>query len=131
MTPNFDREIYRALLTQTIPKVIESEHEYEQTVATVEALTFKGDRTAEEDKLYELLVMLIESYEAEMSPMGELSAHAILQYVMESSGTRQVDLVGVLGASGVVSIVNGKRSISKAQAKILGDMFKVSPSLFI
>jgi HTH-type transcriptional regulator/antitoxin HigA len=28
-------------------------------------------------------------------------------------------------------VVNGKRSISKAQAKALGDYFKVSPTLFI
>jgi HTH-type transcriptional regulator/antitoxin HigA len=33
---------------------------------------------------------------------------------------------------GVVSeIVNGKRAISKTQAKLLGERFKVSPSLFI
>ena len=78
------------------------------------------------------LVMLIESYEADMYPMGELSGHEILQHIMEPSGTRQADLVGVLGSSGVVSeIVNGKRTIIKAPAKILGEMFKVSPSLFI
>jgi HTH-type transcriptional regulator / antitoxin HigA len=41
-------------------------------------------------------------------------------------------LVGVIGSSGVVSeVINGKRSISKAQAKALGEYFKVSPSLFI
>jgi HTH-type transcriptional regulator/antitoxin HigA len=51
---------------------------------------------------------------------------------MEASDTRQADLVGIIGSSGVVSeVVNGKRSISKAQAKALGDYFKVSPSLFI
>jgi HTH-type transcriptional regulator / antitoxin HigA len=51
---------------------------------------------------------------------------------MESSGTRQVDLVGIIGSGGVVSeVVQGKRSISKAQAKALGDWFKVSASLFI
>ena len=132
MTLTFDRTLYRDLLTQTIPKVIESEEEYEQTLAMVESLTFKGERTAEEDKLCQLLVMLIESYEAEAYPMGEQAAHEVLQHIMESSGTRQADLVGVLGSSGVVSeIVNGKRTISKAQAKILGEMFKVSPSLFI
>ncbi|MDJ0688615.1 MAG: hypothetical protein QNJ41_08900 [Xenococcaceae cyanobacterium MO_188.B32] len=44
----------------------------------------------------------------------------------------QADLVGVIGSSGVVSeVVNGKRSISKAQAKALREYFKVSPSLFI
>jgi HTH-type transcriptional regulator/antitoxin HigA len=51
---------------------------------------------------------------------------------MESSGTRQADLVGVISSSGVVSeVVNDKRSISKGQAKALGEYFKVSPSLFI
>lgn len=50
----------------------------------------------------------------------------------ESSGTRQIDLVGIIGSSGVVSeIVNGKRGISKAQAKALSEYFKVSSSLFI
>jgi HTH-type transcriptional regulator / antitoxin HigA len=45
---------------------------------------------------------------------------------------RQSDWVGKLGSSGVVSeIVNGKRSISKAQAQVLSDMFKVSPRWFI
>jgi HTH-type transcriptional regulator/antitoxin HigA len=57
----------------------------------------------------------------------------MLQYIMETSGTRQTDLVAMgLASSGVVSeIVNGKRAISKAQAKTLGEFFKVSPSLFI
>jgi len=46
---------------------------------------------------------------------------------------RQVDLAKIIGASsGVVSeIVSGKRAISKAQAKVLGQRFKISPSLFI
>jgi antitoxin component HigA of HigAB toxin-antitoxin module len=44
------------------------------------------------------------------------------------------DIVNLIysGSSGVVSeVVNGKRAISKAQAKALGDYFKISPSLFI
>lgn len=49
--------------------------------------------------------------------MGDSTPHEILQHLMESSGTRQVDLVGIIGFSGVVSeVVQGKRSISKAQA---------------
>jgi antitoxin component HigA of HigAB toxin-antitoxin module len=48
------------------------------------------------------------------------------------SGTRQADLVGIIGSNGVVSeVVNGKRAISKAQTKALGDYFKISASLFI
>ena len=75
---------------------------------------------------------LIEAYETENYPMEESAPYEILQHLMEASGTRQADLVGVIGSSGVVSeVVNGKRSISKTQAKALGEYFKVSPGLFI
>jgi len=51
---------------------------------------------------------------------------------MEENGMRQTDLVGIIGSRGVVSeVVNGKRTISKSQAKSLGDFFHVDPSLFI
>jgi HTH-type transcriptional regulator / antitoxin HigA len=37
----------------------------------------------------------------------------------------------VFGSQGIVSeVLSGKRSISKAQAKALGEFFKVSPTLF-
>ena len=51
---------------------------------------------------------------------------------MEQNDLQQVDLVKIFGSSGRVSeAVNGKREISKAQAKALGEFFKVSPELFI
>jgi len=50
---------------------------------------------------------------------------------MEACGLKQLDLVGIIGSEGVVSeIFNGKKSISKFQAKALGDFFSVSPTLF-
>jgi HTH-type transcriptional regulator/antitoxin HigA len=132
MTLTFNRKVYTDLLSEVIPKVIETEAEYEQTLATVEALTFAQDRTPEQNALYKLLVMLVEAYEAEHYLIKEASPTEVLNHIMEASGTRQVDLVGIVGSSGVVSeIVNGKRSISKVQARVLGDRFKVSPSLFI
>lgn len=82
--------------------------------------------------MHKLLVTLIEAYEAANYPMTESAPHEILQHLMESSGTRQADLLGIIGSSGVVSeVVNGKRTISKTQAKALGAYFKVSASLFI
>jgi HTH-type transcriptional regulator/antitoxin HigA len=51
---------------------------------------------------------------------------------MSANNMKQADLVGKIGSKGVVSeIVKGKRSISKAQGKILGETFNVSPSVFI
>ncbi|RUR74856.1 type II toxin-antitoxin system HigA family antitoxin [Chlorogloeopsis fritschii PCC 9212] len=55
-----------------------------------------------------------------------------VEHLMEVRGIKQSDLVGIIGSKGVVSeIVNGKRGISKAQAKALAEFFHVSLELFI
>jgi HTH-type transcriptional regulator / antitoxin HigA len=132
MTLTFDRANYSNLLAEVAPRAIETEAEYDRLLAVAEGLTFAKNRTPEEKALYKLLVTLIEVYEDQNYPIDKSEPHEILQHIMEASGTRQADLVGIIGSSGVVSeVVNGKRAISKAQAKTLGDYFKVSPSLFI
>jgi HTH-type transcriptional regulator/antitoxin HigA len=132
MTLTFDQAAYSHLLAEFVPQVIETEEEYERILKVAEQLTFNKNRTPEERALHKLLVMLIETYEVQNYPMAQAAPHEILQHILESSGTRQADLVGVIGSSDLVSeIVNGRRSISKAQAKVLGDYFKVSPTLFI
>ncbi|MCF2150748.1 transcriptional regulator [Desmonostoc muscorum LEGE 12446] len=132
MTLTFDQAAYSKLLAEVAPKAIETEEEYDRALAIAERLTFAKNRTPEEQALHKLIVTLIEAYEAQNYPMDESAPHEILQHIMEASDTRQADLVGIIGSSGVVSeVVNGKRSISKAQAKALGDYFKVTPSLFI
>jgi HTH-type transcriptional regulator/antitoxin HigA len=132
MTLTFNPNTYRNLLFETAPKVIETEAEYKQVLSRAEKLHFKKNRLPEETALYLLLVTLIEAYETENYPMEPSSPHDILLHLMGSSCTRQADLVGVIGSSGVVSeVVNGKRAISKAQAKALGEYFNLSPSLFI
>lgn len=132
MTLTFDTTAYSSLLSQYIPQVIETEEEYNRVLKIVEKLTFAKNRTPEEKALHKLLVTLIETYETENYPMEESEPFEILQHIMEASGTHHADFVGVIGSNSVVSeIVNGKRPISKAQAKILGNYFKVSFSLFL
>lgn len=132
MTLTFDLTTYSNLLAEIAPKAIETEEEYDRLLAVAERLTFAKNLTPEEKVLYKLLVTLIEVYETENYPIDKSEPHEILQHIMESSDTRQADLVGIIGSSGVVSeVVNGKRSISKSQAKALGDYFQISPSLFI
>jgi HTH-type transcriptional regulator/antitoxin HigA len=51
---------------------------------------------------------------------------------MQQRGLKQADLVPVLGSRAQVSdLVNGKRGISKTQAKALAKYFGVSIELFI
>ena len=128
----FDKESYRGLLETALPRIIETDDEYEETLSHIEELTFNGNKTPEQIKLLKLLVLLVEKYEEENYPLGDANPHDILNHLMESNQIRQCDLVNVIGSSGVVSeVVNGKRSISKAQAKALASFFNVSADLFI
>lgn len=132
MTLTFDQNTYTKLLAEVSPKVIETEAEYDRALAIAERLTFNKNKTPEERAIYQLLVMLIEAYETKHYALPTSAPHEILHHIMEASGISQSDLVGKLGSSEVVSeIVEGKRSINQAQAQVLGDMFKVSPNLFI
>ena len=139
MTFTLNKKKYLKLLdtVQIIPKIIEDETEYEECLVVVEKLIAKkNNRTTEETALFRLLVKLIEDYEEQVYALKDwsnLSPHEILQHLLESSGTKQTDLIGIVSSSkGLISsIVNGKRAISKEQAKKLGAYFKVSPSLFI
>jgi len=132
MTIIIDKILYSNLLAEITPQVIETEEEYDRILAIVERFTFSKILTPEERVLLKLLVQLIETYESEMYPIDESTPDQILQHLMEVTGTCQGDLVGVIGASDVVSeIVNNKRSISKTQAKALADYFQVSINLFI
>ena len=139
MTLTINRENYLKLLdkVQLIPKVIETQAEYELNLAVAEKLIAKKkNRTPEETTLLRLLVKLIEDFEENNYGLQEwqnLPPHEILQHLLEVSHTKQADLVGVVSSSkGLISaIVNGKRAISKEQAKKLGEYFNLSPSLFI
>ena len=131
MTHTINRNIYGDLLAQYQPKPIETEAENEAAILLAESLEHR-QRTPEEDALLELLTILIEKFEEDRYPLPTGRADRMLVHLMEARNMKQEELVGVIGSRGVVSeIVNGKRSISKAQAKVLGELFNVSPSLFI
>jgi HTH-type transcriptional regulator / antitoxin HigA len=139
MIHTINRNIYGDLLAQHQPKAIETEAENEAAILLAESLEHR-QRTPEEDALLELLIILIEKFEDTSYPVPNVEPDRMLLHLMEARNMKQEELVGVIGSRGVVSeIVNGKRfstgeatpTISKAQAKALGQLFHVSPSLFI
>jgi HTH-type transcriptional regulator / antitoxin HigA len=130
MTLTIEKTIYGELLAESQPKVINDEQEYDNALKIVATL-MNNELTPEETALLEVWAILIEDYEDQNYPMAESTPQEVLLHLMEVKEVRQVDLMGILGSKGVVSeVVNGKRSISKAQAKALGEFFKVNPSLF-
>ncbi|HJZ68680.1 MAG TPA: transcriptional regulator [Blastocatellia bacterium] len=129
----FDRRRYASLLAEAAPRVITSGEELERISELAEPLLKKGEsRTPEENALCQLLLKLIDDYQERHTIIPELSPRELLQALLEESGQRQADLVPIFGSRSRVSdAVNGKRAISKEQAKRLGQYFHVSAAAFI
>lgn len=124
---------YKRLLSQTMPVVIESEEENERMLAVVEKLMEKGEKVSpEEEKLLKLFTRLIEDFEARYYHPKEAAPLEVLQHLMEARGLKQTHLWEVFGSKGIASeVLNGKRGISKTQARALANYFHVSADLFI
>ncbi len=124
---------YKTLLSRTMPVVIESEEENERMLAIVEKLMDKGeDLSPEEEKLLKLFARLIEDFEQRYYHAREASPLEVLQHLMEAREVKQTHLWEVFGSKGIASeVLNGKRGISKTQARALANYFHVSADLFI
>jgi HTH-type transcriptional regulator/antitoxin HigA len=123
---------YGKLCAKVLPKIIKTREEFDRMVEQMEALDRKKNPTPEDDALSELLMKLIQDYDDATCPMRDIPPHEMIQYLMEQRHLKQVDLVPVLGSRAQVSaVVNGKRAVSKAQAKKLAAFFHTSVDLFI
>ncbi|HLK19447.1 MAG TPA: hypothetical protein VKT81_10835 [Bryobacteraceae bacterium] len=124
---------YGKLLAQTLPRVIKSERENERILAALEELdTQDRELTPEEESLAELMTLLVRQFEDSKYPLGHAEPLEALRILTEDRGLRQRDLIPVFGSSSVASdVFNGKRAISKAQARRLAEYFHVPVSLFI
>jgi HTH-type transcriptional regulator/antitoxin HigA len=127
----FDAAKYGRLCAKALPRVISDEGEFDRMLERLEELSFKPNPTSEERALADLLTKLIEDYDGLHYPLPEIAPHEMVSYLMEQRGLKQAGLVELLGSRAQVSdLVNGKRAISKAQAKKLAAFFKVSTDLF-
>jgi HTH-type transcriptional regulator / antitoxin HigA len=134
MNSVINNQTYADLVVKVLPTAIQSEDEYEIMLANIDELMSKKEDTLspEEVRLLETLSILVESYEDEHYPIPESSPNEVLKFLMEDRELKQKDLLHIFGSTGITSeVVNGKRSISKAQAKKLAEHFKVSVELFI
>jgi HTH-type transcriptional regulator / antitoxin HigA len=132
MTLTFNRNTYGTLLAKYQPKPITTEAENEQALALVQELEHRPFLTESEATLLELLLVLIEKFETENYPIPPGTPLETLKHLMLENNLKQEDLIGILGSRGVVSeVINGKRNISKNQAKALATFFNVDVSLFI
>lgn len=129
-----DRKKYARLANRVLLKAIETEAEYDRMTAAVGELMDKGEDNVspEESALLETMAILIQAYDDRHHPLSSVAPSEMLAYLMETSGRTSRDLLPVFGTRGRVSeVLNGKRSISKEQAKKLATLFQVSTDLFL
>jgi len=105
----------------------------ERLIAELEDLDTRSVELTPEERAYaELLTVLIEAFENANYALEGSTASSRLQSLMEDHGLRQRDLLDVFGSRGIASeVVNGKRAISKSQAKELSALFHVPADLFL
>ena len=124
------QQTYTDLLIQYQPKSIKTEEEYQRALTTIEGMMSRK-LTEAETEIFELLVLLIESYEERHYPMGESTPAATLESLMHEFEVEPVSLVGIVGSLDLVGeVIQGQRRISKAQAESLAKFFNdLSPKI--
>lgn len=129
----FNAENYANLLASVLPTVIENEEQNERLLSVAEKLIIKGSqRTQEESALLKLLVYLIRGYEQKTYQPELATPQEALIELMSVRNLKQVDLLPIFKSKGITSeVVNGKRGISKIQAKALAEFFNVSMEVFV
>lgn len=133
MTVEIDDRRYGRLLARARPHVIKSEDENDEVLEQIAVLMKQADsRSPEEDALLELLVALVERFEAAHYEIPRAAPHEVLEFLLDQRGMRPVSLVPVLGSRGHISdILTGRRGISAEKARELGVFFEVDPGLFV
>jgi HTH-type transcriptional regulator/antitoxin HigA len=131
---NIDRD-YLKLIERFPLRPIRSGVEHGKAVKILSDLIGSGSQTRGERDYTDALVLLIENYErnhvrfaaARMSPLD------LLKYLMKEHGMTAADLGRAMGTTRALAsmILNGRRDISKANAKALGERFALEPGAFI
>ena len=145
--PVIDSDRYGQLLAAVRPGIIEKPEEHERLIAEAEKLVEKGDHIGpEEEKLLALLTLLIEAYEAGFYDEEDEDAdeppatnahrvaepHETLGRLLETRGLELADVADVFGNPHAArEVLEGRRPISRGQAKQLSQYFQVPVKLFL
>jgi HTH-type transcriptional regulator/antitoxin HigA len=134
MTTIYDQKTYGSLLIEANPGPIETKKENERALAIIDRLMRKdeGALSPEEDRLLRMLAVLVEDFESRAYPMGPSNPAVALRELMREHDLKQSDMLDIFGSQGTVSqVLNGKREISKSQARKLSERFRLPIDVFI
>ncbi|MGE3557285.1 MAG: type II toxin-antitoxin system HigA family antitoxin [Candidatus Obscuribacterales bacterium] len=123
---------YKKLISQHPPRVIETEADYDRSLALVNELMVKSNCTAEETELLKLMVLVVAAYEEKLNLFpGEVDPVDMLKHLMDANDHTQKDLWPIADKAIISKVLSGERAISKSLAKRLADFYNVSVSVFV
>ena len=112
-------------------KPIKTENDYDLALQEIESLFGTPSGSEDSDRL-EVLVTLVQAYEAENHPIGPPDPIAAIEYEMEKRGLSRKDLEAVIGSSGRVSeVLNRQRPLTVSMIKRLYHAYQIRPEILI
>lgn len=112
-------------------KPIRTKVEYKEALREIETLFDVPDKTPEADRL-EVLVMLVEKYEAKHYPITAPDPIDFLNYAMEARGLARKDLEPYIGSRGrVAEVLNRTRPLTLAMIRRLAEGLKLPADVLI
>jgi len=128
------RDVYLELIREFPLRPIRSDAESAAASRILERFFARPDLDAGTSDYIHALATLFADYEERNHPVetSQITGVELLKFLMEQHGMSTADLGRLLGNSGLASLIlSEKRTISKANAKILAKRFAVDAGAFI
>lgn len=131
MTPGFNHDEYRALLTANAPRPVQTETDLPRLEEQIWELLAVDVRTPAQEAYLSLLSGLVERWESEHVVVPPVHGVELVKALLVERQVRQKDLVPVFGTESIVSeVLSGKRELQAKHIEGLAEFFNVSPAAF-
>jgi HTH-type transcriptional regulator/antitoxin HigA len=111
-------------------KPIKSDHDHNAALAEVETLWGATEGTPQGDRL-DVLVTLIEAYEAKRWPIAEMDPVEAIEAAMQHDGHSQGDLAALIGKSRATEILKRKRALTLPMIRRIASAWHVPERLLV
>ncbi len=112
-------------------KPIRSEADYDMALTVIDRLMGAKPDTPERDEM-EVLVTLVEAYEAKHWPIEPPDPISAIEHVMEARGLRQKDLAELIGSQPHASeVLSRRRPLTLAMIRTLSREWKLPADMLV
>jgi HTH-type transcriptional regulator / antitoxin HigA len=120
------------MIEKGAPHIIHNDEELEAYTDALFDLTALENITPAQSEAIELLTLLIERYEQEHYSIPAAHPISVVQYLLQSQGLNQRDLIPEFGTESAVSMfLSGQRKLNLEQVKKLSSRFRLPADVFI